>query len=210
MVMGPPTPGMLAKLSYVKWCVVVTYICAVGRLVADDPFGSLNDILGGLFGTFLLRDDPALRACFQCLHQSPLGAMSEGGMPCLLPFTFMAGLNGVFSAVRVYSVMVKFGTLQPCADKLVCFLPLWLCLSAGAQLVAVCLCWNVFKQMQQQAFAAGIYMQPEAQDGSGGSLQGQITSLDGGANVGPYCPRQFTPYQGVGHHLIDDDEIDGI
>jgi len=183
LIMGPPTQRMQKRLSYVKWCVIATYACAVGRFVANDPFGALNDVFGALFGTFLLKEDPVLQGCYRCLHESPLGAMSEGGMACLLPYTFMAGLNGLFSSVRVYTIMNKFGTLLPCAHKLVCLLPLWLVLSSAAQLFAVWLCWKVYKQMQQQAFS-GIYMNPEAPEGGG--LQGPTpTPPGGGRAAGP-------------------------
>jgi len=222
LVMGPPTPRMLTKLSYVKWCVIATYACAVGRFVANDPFGALNDVFGGLFGTFLLKEDPLLQGCYRCLHESPLGAMSEGGMACLLPYTFMAGLNGLFSSVRVYTILNKFGTLLPCTHKLVCLLPLWLVLSAAAQLFAVWLCWKVYKQMQQQAFS-GIYMNPEATP-EGQPLAGRAegeppssstrdslgsVSSASSAQLNPFIRSQFTPFQGPGHHLTMKSEDSG-
>jgi len=207
LVMGPPTPRMLAKLSYVKWCVLATYACAVGRVTAGDAIGALNDVFGGLFGTFLLREDPMLQGCYRCLHESPLGIMSEGGMACLLPYTFMAGLNGLFSALRVYTILNKFGTLMPCNQEVGCFLPMWLSFSAVAQLAAVFLCWNVYKQMQQQAFS-GIYMQPEAQlqgPPQGGRVEGEAPTQPGepgvGVSMNPFMRSQFTPFQGTAHYL---------
>mmetsp|Transcript_13006 Transcript_13006/g.40859 ORF Transcript_13006/g.40859 Transcript_13006/m.40859 type:complete len:218 (-) Transcript_13006:86-739(-) len=205
-VMGPPTPEMLAKLGLVKWCVIATYACAVGRFGAKDPFGALNDLFGGLFGTFLLREDPSLQACYRCLHESPLGAMSDGGLACLLPYMFMAGLNGVFSALRVYTILEKFGTLFPCSSRMVCFLPSWLCLSATAQLVAVVFCWKVYKLMQMQAFS-GIYMHPgdvEMQgSSSGGAGQPGSTEASSSATTNPLRATAFTPFQGTGHQLGD-------
>merc|ERR1711862_156049 len=100
-----------------------------------------------------------VQSCYRCLHESPLGAMSDGGLACLLPYMFMAGLNGVFSAVRVYTVVLRFGTLLPCSNRFMCLLPSWLCLSAAAQLLAVGLCWKIYKLMQLQAFS-GIYTHP--------------------------------------------------
>jgi len=205
LVMEPPTEGMLARLSYVKWCVLVTYLCAVGRFLADDPFGALNDLFGALFGTFLLREDPALQFCYRCLHESPIGAMSEGGMNCLLPYTFMAALNGVFSSVRVYTILVKYGTLLPCTQKLLCYLglPTWLSLSAIAQTAAVCLCWTVYKQMQRQTFSGTM-------DAYGDFLSQQPGELSG-VHVENGPPRySFVPYQGRGHCLVDSDPEEGI
>mmetsp|Transcript_139646 Transcript_139646/g.348234 ORF Transcript_139646/g.348234 Transcript_139646/m.348234 type:complete len:230 (-) Transcript_139646:48-737(-) len=215
-VMGPPTPGMVTKLQYVKWCVLATYACAVGRFIADDPFGALNDLFGGLFGTFLLREDPQLQSCYRCLHESPLGAMSDGGMACLLPYMFMASLNGIFSSVRVYAIVIRFGTLLPCSAKPGCYLPCLLCVSAVAQLIAVFFCWTVYKQMQQQAFS-GVYMHPgEANQqgqgrGGGGSPEGGDGVRSGGGDAeaaggmqtqNPWRTQApFQPFQGTGHQL---------
>ena len=57
----PPTEEMLAHLAYVKWCVLLTYLCAVGRFMADEPFGALDDLFGASFGTFLLKEETILR-----------------------------------------------------------------------------------------------------------------------------------------------------
>mmetsp|Transcript_95320 Transcript_95320/g.273314 ORF Transcript_95320/g.273314 Transcript_95320/m.273314 type:complete len:224 (-) Transcript_95320:85-756(-) len=207
---APPTPGMVTKLVYVKRCVIVTYICAVGRFIADDPFGAINDVFGGLFGTFLLREDPQLQSCFQCLHESPLGAMSEGGMACLLPYMLMAGLNGMFSSVRVYAILVQFGTLKPCSDRLGCYLPVWLCVSAAAQLLSVFLSWTVYKQMQQQV-SSGVYMHPGEATASGPAPSRDSRSEGAAASsrvdpamqtLNPWRTQApFQPFQGAGHQL---------
>lgn len=212
--MGPPTQEMLVKLGHVKWCVIATYACAVGRFWAKDPFGALNDLFGGLFGTFLLREDPSMEACYRCLKESPLGTMSDGGLTCLLPYMFMACLNGMFSALRVYTILEKFGTLFPCSYRMVCLLPSWLCLSATAQLFAVVFCWKVYKLMQAQAFS-GLYVHPgdvEMRGGSqgdgaqpGSSEQSGHTGAGAGAGTGanPLRAAGFSPFQGAGHQLGD-------
>ncbi|CAE8725319.1 unnamed protein product, partial [Polarella glacialis] len=141
-ISGPPTDEMLATLRHVKWCVLATYACVVGRFLADDPFGAINDLFGGLFGTFLLKEDPQLAGCYKCLQDSPLGSMSEGGLGCLMPYLFMAGLNGIFSALRLYTIASRFGTLLPCTSRLVCFLPIWLLGSCLSQIGAASLCWQ--------------------------------------------------------------------
>ena len=57
---APPTEEMLAKLAYVKWCVLATYLSAIGRFMADEPFGALDDLFGASFGTFLLKEETIL------------------------------------------------------------------------------------------------------------------------------------------------------
>jgi hypothetical protein len=212
---------MQAKLSYVKWCVLMTYVCAIGRFVGQDPLGAFNDLAGGLFGTFLLHRDPHLRNCYNCLHESPLGAISDGGLQCMMPFLFMAGVNGFFSAVRVYAILLKTGSVVPCVDKLVCFLPSVLCLSAVAQLTAVYFCWKVHKLMTVQALS-GIYANPgevpsgEEIEGNGNdpsaaahppsSLSAASADTLPEANRGlpmghPLRGANFTPFSGTGHQL---------
>mmetsp|Transcript_37264 Transcript_37264/g.79153 ORF Transcript_37264/g.79153 Transcript_37264/m.79153 type:complete len:217 (-) Transcript_37264:43-693(-) len=206
-VMGQPTQEMLAKFGCVKWCVFATYACAFGRFFADDPFGGLNDLFGGLFGTFLLREDPQLQGCYRVLHESPLGAMSDGGLSCLMPYMFMAALNGIFSAVRVYTIVLRFGTLLPCTTRFVCLLPCWLCLSASAQLLAVVFCWKVYKLMQVQALT-GIYAHPGDASAHGHSSGPAEHASGGGAadpnssvSANPLMNTSFTPFQGTGHQL---------
>ncbi|CAK9029118.1 unnamed protein product [Durusdinium trenchii] len=133
---------MLSKLVYVKWCVLLTYLCAIGRFVADEPFGALNDLFGACFGTFLLKEDPALAHCFRCLQETALGAMSDGGLSCLLPYLLLATLNCAFGLLRVYTFATKYGTLLPCSERPVCYLPAWVLLSSLSQFVASCLCWK--------------------------------------------------------------------
>jgi hypothetical protein len=210
---------MQTKLGYVKWCVLMTYACALGRFVGQDPLGAFNDLAGGLFGTFLLNRDVHMRDCYNCLHESPLGAISDGGLQCMLPFMFMAGVNGFFSAVRVYAILVKTGALVPCFDKLVCFLPSVLCLSAAAQLTAVYFCWKVHKLMTDQALS-GIYANPgdlpggEELDGnySTSPPAGAPTPHPGSAEIPlqeqnrlplghPMRGANFTPFSGTGHQL---------
>ena len=170
-----PSPEMSAKLGLVKWCVIATYACAVGRFFADDPFGALNDLFGGLFGTFLLKEDWTLRGCYKFLNESPLGAAlsGDGGLPCLLPYTFMAGLNGVLAAVRVCAFVLKLGTLVPCSGaslRLDCLLPTWLCISAAVQLAAVFYSYEVYKLMHTHLDSSGAYAHPEALEGGDGAL----------------------------------------
>ncbi|CAJ1377262.1 unnamed protein product [Effrenium voratum] len=148
---GPPTEDMLAKLACVKWCVLATYLSAIGRLVTDEPFGAVNDVFGASFGAFLLKEDPALGYCFRCLQETPLGAMSEGGLSCLLPYLLMASLNSLFGMLRVYAIAVRYGTLLPCTGRPLCTQPLWVLLSALSQLLSSCICWKVYKLMQLQA-----------------------------------------------------------
>jgi len=149
---APPTEEMLSKLIYVKWCVLATYLCAIGRFVAAEPFGALTDLFGACFGTFLLKEDPALAPCFRCLQDTAaLGAMSEGGLSCLLPYLLMASLNCGFGLLRVYTFATRYGTLMPCSERPVCYLPAWVFLSSLSQLLASCLCWKVYKLVQIQA-----------------------------------------------------------
>mmetsp|Transcript_46095 Transcript_46095/g.73199 ORF Transcript_46095/g.73199 Transcript_46095/m.73199 type:complete len:227 (-) Transcript_46095:118-798(-) len=158
---APPTEEMLSKLIYVKWCVLVTYLCAIGLFVADadEPFGPLYDLFVACFGTFLLKEDPALAPCFRCLQETGLGVMSDGGLSCLLPYLLMASLNCAFGLLRVYTFATKYGSLLPCSQRPVCYLPVLVFFSSLSQLVASCLCWKVYKLLQLQAVD---YLQVEA------------------------------------------------
>lgn len=196
---GPPTPEMASKLNVVKFCVIAVYICALGRLFADDPFGALNDLFGGLFGTFLLKEDPHLSRCYNCLHDTPVGALGPGGLPCLMPYMFLAGMNGIFGALRTYTLLRKYKTLFPCFDALNCIFPMLLLLSSVAQLISVYYCWQVYKMMQLQAFGdglrAGMFEHPEG-PGSVGDHPPILAELGPGSGPGPHRGSSFQPFQG--------------
>lgn len=149
---APPTEEMLSKLIYVKWCVLVTYLCAIGLFVADadEPFGPLNDLFVACFGTFLLKEDPALAPCFRCLQETGLGVMSDGGLSCLLPYLLMASLNCAFGLLRVYTFATKYGSLLPCSQRPVCYLPVLVFFSSLSQCISCCRCkpWIIFKSRQ--------------------------------------------------------------
>mmetsp|Transcript_14811 Transcript_14811/g.43220 ORF Transcript_14811/g.43220 Transcript_14811/m.43220 type:complete len:140 (-) Transcript_14811:45-464(-) len=136
--------------------------------------------------------------------------MSDGGLACLLPYTFMAGLNGIFSALRVYIFLGKVGTLLPCTNNVACFLPACLCLSAVSQLVAVIRCWKVYKLMQMQALS-DIYGHPGNMDTQGlnpsNPLQTGADDQEGNAAASSERFARFTPFhtpfQGAGHQLAE-------
>jgi len=99
---GPLTPEMQAKLRKIRYCVIGIFVAAAGRLATGDmPF---NELLSGINGVFLLRDDPWLVACYACLASSPLGQCagpSGGGLNCLMPFLFISSFNCIFLVFRL-------------------------------------------------------------------------------------------------------------
>lgn len=100
---GPLTPEMQTKLRKIRYCVIGIFVAAAGRLATGDmPF---NELLSGINGVFLLRDDPWLVACYACLASSPLGQCagpSGGGLNCLMPFLFISSFNCIFLVFRVF------------------------------------------------------------------------------------------------------------
>lgn len=208
---GPPTPEMANNLSVVKVCVIAIYACALGRLFADDPFGALNDLFGGLFGTFLLKEDPHLSRCYNCLLESPVGALGQGGLTCLVPYMFLAGMNGIFGAVRAYTLVRRYHTMFPCFDALNCILPSLLLVSSVAQLVSFYFCWRVYKMMHLQGFGGGLrtgmYEHPDLGVGDGAERPPNPADLGPGTGhrhaTGPLRGHSFQPFQGQGYQLGD-------
>lgn len=205
---GPATPEMATKLVVVKWCVLAVYVCALGRLFAGDALGALNDFFAGLFGTFLMKEDPHLQGCYRCLHETPIGALGPGGLSCLMPYIFLAGINGIFGLVRVYTLLRAYGTLVPCSNELQCFLPALLAVSTVAQLVSVYYCWQVYKLQQVQAYGgalrAGMYEHTPGDSSGGDHAPADAPGAGGrGQNIqmNPFSANSFQPFQGTGHQL---------
>ncbi|CAE7242058.1 unnamed protein product [Symbiodinium natans] len=98
---GPPTPEMLEKMRRIRFCVIGTFMAAVGRFCTGDI--PINEILSGIVGIFLLSDDPNVAPCYACLANSPLGQCTVGGhgLSCVMAYSFLAGLNAIFLTLKL-------------------------------------------------------------------------------------------------------------
>lgn len=209
------TPEMQCKLTCVKWCIIVTYTCAVGRFATLDHFGAINDLFAALFGTFLLPEDRHLSYCYRALSDSPLGSVSDGGLTCIVPYMAFAALNGIFSSFRVYATGQHYGTIFPCSAEPGCYLPLFLCASAAAQLLSFSLCYKVWKIMTSE-----VYRSPLDELGAGLNAAGHLEmerQLDRAGRGGPAEARRgpdgrraapeaspMVPFQGRPHWLLEE------
>jgi len=207
------TPEMQCKLNCVKWCIIVTYTCAVGRFMTLDHFGAINDLFAALFGTFLLPEDRHLSYCYRALSDSPLGNVSDGGLSCIVPYMAFAALNGIFSSFRVYAFGQHYGTIFPCSAEPACYLPLFLCASAAAQLLSFAVCYKVWKLMTSElsrmpldelgaGLSAAGHLEMEPPRVSRGGLADTRGGLDGRRSSAEASP--MVPFQGRPHRLVDD------
>ncbi|CAE7821666.1 unnamed protein product [Symbiodinium sp. KB8] len=96
---GPPTPEMLEKMRRIRFCVIGTFVAAVGRFCTGDvPY---NEVLSGCVGIFLLSDDPNVAPCYACLANSPLGQCSHG-LTCVMAYAFLSGINAIFLTLKLF------------------------------------------------------------------------------------------------------------
>ena len=128
-VVGPATPEMQEKLRKIRFCVIGTFIGAIGRFCTGDT--PVNDLLCAIVGIFLLNDDPNVAPCYACLASSPLGQCSMGGhgLSCAMTYAFLAGFNAIFLLFKLFSdgpfVFVSFGSQVCSPDLLSNFLDFW-------------------------------------------------------------------------------------
>eukprot|EP00933_Yihiella_yeosuensis_P009145 TRINITY_DN114950_c0_g1_i1.p1 TRINITY_DN114950_c0_g1~~TRINITY_DN114950_c0_g1_i1.p1 ORF type:complete len:256 (+),score=36.72 TRINITY_DN114950_c0_g1_i1:53-769(+) len=228
MITGPPTDEMLKKMIFIRYSVITTYVCVIGRFLANDVFGAFNDLLSALAGTLLLKEDATMKSCFALLQDTPLGTFWDGGMNCIVTYAIISMMNGVFGLLKTYSILTKMGTLLPCTESLACFLPIWLLLSTVAQLAGLYFSWKVYQDAQRQMF--GLVSEGDRQ-GSGGSGAGNTNWGGGTLGTGGRGGRagdqervaggagsdgegvsmstaagggRFQPFQGTGHQLGGD------
>ncbi|CAE7396507.1 unnamed protein product [Symbiodinium pilosum] len=99
---GPPTPEMLEKMRRIRFCVIGTFVAAIGRFCTGDI--PINELLSGIVGIFLLSDDPNVAPCYACLAHSPLGQCTVGGhgLSCVMAYSFLAGLNAIFLTLKLF------------------------------------------------------------------------------------------------------------
>lgn len=101
---GPLSPEMLEKMRSIRFCVMGIFVAAVGRFATGDP--PITELLCGITGVFLLKDDENLAACYNCLMSTPLencAGPSGGGFGCLQSFLFISGFNSFLMLLNLSS-----------------------------------------------------------------------------------------------------------
>jgi hypothetical protein len=186
---APPPAASVQKLEYLKFCVIGIWLCAVLRLFTGDAWGGLNTLFSAVAGTFLLKDDPQLSKVHNVLMETPLAVCAgrSAGFACLTPFMFMAGINGVLDFVKVLAGTFEFGLgvlLVPTAIVLL--------VTVTLQLVAVFVCWGVWKDIMGEVGGGGC------QDPVLAAARRSDADEEAGApNVNP----NFVAFQGAGQQL---------
>jgi len=196
-IQGPTPPEAVAKMKAIKYCVLGIWASAVGQLVTGNvPMGEL---ISGLNGIFLLKEDATFVACYRCLMNGIIGQCAgpdRGGLACLMPFIIISVLNCVLGVMPIYK------------DPRIFLLTSFACQAIGAYLA-----YQVYTIAQAQAgdmeggqtagqgqpltqqmsSVRSFGPQPSSSDGQGGGGAG------GGAGGGG--AGSFTAFQGSGQRL---------
>lgn len=111
VLVGELTPEMQEKLRKIRFCVMGTFLAAIGRFCTGDI--PVSELLCGIVGIFLLNEDPNVAPCYACLASSPLGQCSMGhGLSCCLTYSFLAAMNSIFLMLKLLTggpfVLVSF------------------------------------------------------------------------------------------------------
>mmetsp|Transcript_45710 Transcript_45710/g.105940 ORF Transcript_45710/g.105940 Transcript_45710/m.105940 type:complete len:207 (+) Transcript_45710:2-622(+) len=195
-LMGELTPEMQDKLTIIRYCVYGIFFAAIGRFCTGDiPF---NELMSGCIGVFLLKDDENIGTCYACLASSILGNCAGpqgGGLPCTMPFFFVAGFNCIFLAVRIFVggpfLLVSF-CFQFMGAMSAWRLNQLVTLAAMAELTGVAQGPGQSAQMGLLLGAGGGGDQP----GAPGRHHGDARAQSG--------PRRFDAFTGQAHRLVDD------
>mmetsp|Transcript_62522 Transcript_62522/g.116233 ORF Transcript_62522/g.116233 Transcript_62522/m.116233 type:complete len:262 (+) Transcript_62522:3-788(+) len=147
-----PPPEVQCRLTALKWCIIILYITSAGRLLAQDLIGFGMDLIAAIAGTFVLNEDRDLKHCYACLHSTPLAAFGGGGLQCLLPSIFYFTLNAAQGVVRLVAVSAEKFTCR--FPVLSCTLPFWMAVGLVAQIVALCLSWQVYRLLREDIISA--------------------------------------------------------
>lgn len=102
-LVGSLTPEMQEKLRKIRYCVYGIFFSVVGRLCCGDmPY---LELITGIFGIFLLKDDEHVHACYACLENSPFGhcaGPNGGGIACLMPFMMASSFSSFWLFLRLH------------------------------------------------------------------------------------------------------------
>ena len=194
-VVGPPTPEMQEKLRKIRFCVIGTFLGAIGRFCTGDT--PVNDLLCAIVGIFLLNDDPNVAPCYACLASSPLGQCSMGGhgLSCAMTYAFLAGFNSIFLLFKLFAdgpfVFLSFGS-QVCG----CFLGMKLNAMVSAMMPEMAM------PLQGGLGPGGLGGPPGGMGpGWGGPLDGPPGPGPGGPSSGPSETQAFQAFRGTGMRL---------
>lgn len=195
--LGDPPEEAMPKLNVIKYTVIGVWLCVIGRVLSGDIGGCMGDIIFGLNGIFLLKDDPSLKSCYECLMRTFIGQCAGpggGGMNCLRSFMMMAAINIAFDILSLGQVMYR---------------P-FVAVSGILQVLGVYMAYAVFQMVSNGEGLMGNMGGPQDDGSGGGAYQG---APDGGAAQAPAsqqmagremssaAPAGFTPFSGGGQRL---------
>jgi hypothetical protein len=189
------------KLRLLKFCVFGLYFFGSLRFIFGDPMGSLQDMMVGIIGTFLLSQDPDpnIQACYGCLARTALGACCVPGLQMLPSFMMISAINVVYDAIAILPVIFQNGpaALQ---NTPVLVLTAVFCF----EIASAYLSYKIFVSCRPElglGGQGGSYQPP--QFGQGGEVRPPAMQSMGSGNAssGGQSSRDFVPFGGQGQKL---------
>ncbi|CAD7967875.1 unnamed protein product [Amoebophrya sp. A25] len=169
------TPEVASSFAYLKYLVLVMWLLMALRFLSADLSGALNELLSGLAGVFLLKDDAMWVTCWETFFKD--GCLSffsgGGGLRCLPYCCFIWGVNGFFDLALAANLISKYGGLVPCDFSLICAEPLFALVAGMVQFGSSIFVWNLIKMQLSSSSSAEV-------GGQGGGAQNASATSGGG------------------------------
>jgi hypothetical protein len=96
---GSLTPNIMDRLKYARASVLGLWICAIARIIFDNPFNGIATLFSAVCGTYTFMNDPRFTKCYEFMSRNCV-ICGPGGAPCLGPFMSISLINAIFDIFR--------------------------------------------------------------------------------------------------------------
>jgi hypothetical protein len=189
MPTGPLSDNSMERLKYVRYSVILLWLCGFSRMFVDNPFNGVATIFAAVCGTYTFMNDKFFTKCYEFMASNCV-LCGPGGAQCMGPFMSISLINAIFDIFRFIS-LISGGVML-----MVPLTSIAILLSIIIQVYAFAACLSVYKELVQPFDGPLPYdnRQPFIQSRSGyAPMQESMGGQGSGAG--------FVPFAGEGRRL---------
>ena len=108
---GPLSEETMQRLALARKFVIGIWICALVRVVSDNPFNGISTGFAAITGTYTFMNDKRLTGCYDFMFANCV-VCGGGGVGCMGPFISICLINSVFDTVRLFSLVTAGVALE--------------------------------------------------------------------------------------------------
>lgn len=101
---GPLSEEKLQRLFLARYALAGIWMCALLRLVFENPLNGIATGFSAITGTYTFMNDKRFTGCYDFMAANCL-ACGNGGSQCMGPFISICLINSIFDMFRMFSLL---------------------------------------------------------------------------------------------------------